>query len=809
MQVKAPHAKCDECSLKEQKFVPGEGPDKAEVVFVGEAPGAQEAFQGKPFAGQAGKLLNKCLEQLGIDRSKCYVTNTCLCRPEKNRTPKADEIEACRDRLIAEVKVREPKIVVVLGNTAIKAILGLRQGVTSVRGKSFWSDELNCWVMPTYHPAAILRQPGMFQDYAADLQKITEIAKKDPDEKDQDLETEYWVVNNLTTALKVIVFLKKQKLISCDIETSGFNPRKDRIIAVGFTWEKGKSIIFEEEVLQDELVKWNLKGLFESKSIKWLWQNGKFDCKFFQIQFGYDMQIHEDTMLKHYCLDERKGTHDLTRLSIEYLGAEDYEAEFKATLPHKGASYDQAPKEALYKYLSHDTDYPFRLNRIFDKLMEQEGNVRKAYEHLLIPASKMLMEVEIHGILVDLKYIEELEKRYTQELTQMRKDMIDIVKQMGWDSADYVEKTDAKTEPNEFNLNSPKQLAYAIFDLMKLPKYEGKRTTKEDAIKYWLEEVLKKPDDEEKLKEWLDKSPVNKFVHLLAEYRKKSKLYSTYVKGVAEAVEDDGRVHCTFLLHGTETGRLSSRGPNMQNIPRGPEIRNAFIAPPRHVLLQADYSQAELRVLATLSGDDFLRDVYLTGKDLHDEVAREIYGPNFTKEQRVRAKAVNFGIAYGRTEYSLAKEYNMSKAEAKQLINDWFARMPKAKRYIQESRQKPRKGQIPETPFGRRRRFGLITDDNAWAIENEAVNFPIQSTASDLTLRSAIILHEKLKGKAHILNLVHDSILFEVPEDNVKEVAQIVKEVMERVPQEELKTDIPFVVDLEVGQRWGSLKKYE
>jgi DNA polymerase-1 len=252
----------------------------------------------------------------------------------------------------------------------------------------------------------------------------------------------------------------------------------------------------------------------------------------------------------------------------------------------------------------------------------------------------------------------------------------------------------------------------------------------------------------------------------------------------------------------------------MQNVPRDPAVRNIFQAPPGHVLIEFDYSQVELRVLAVFADDTFLKKVYSDGRDLHDEVSAALF-PGWDKntllgkEQRIRAKFLNFGIAYGRGAKSIHEEFGMPMGEAQRMIRDWFRRAPEAAQYIEECRRAPTEGRQLKTPFGRRRRFNLVTRDNLVPIQNEAVNFAIQSTASDLTLLSAIRMHDQLvkRWNAHVTNLVHDSILVEVPEDaDIEGLVDYVKETMSSLPRNILHTDVPFVVDASIGTRWGDFK---
>jgi len=305
----------------------------------------------------------------------------------------------------------------------------------------------------------------------------------------------------------------------------------------------------------------------------------------------------------------------------------------------------------------------------------------------------------------------------------------------------------------------------------------------------------------------------------MLEYRSAAKLLNTYIIPLEKWYDDNGRVHSSFQLHRTVTGRLSTRDPSLQNIPeegfeKKPEldIRALYIAPPGKVLLYADYSQAELRVAAVLSQAPFLMEAYKRGDDLHTQAAIDRYGPDFTPRQRFFIKTVNFGILYGRSAASLARDTRlpgMTQAVAAQYVRDYFARMPAVRQWIRVVQQRTRQHGYAETSFGRRRRFGLITGETVGRIQRQAVNFMCQSTASDITLTALIRLTKRLHGLAEVLLTVHDSILFECLPQHLAEVARIVKETMVEVPLEFLGDTVPFTVALEVGQRWGELTPYE
>jgi DNA polymerase-1 len=302
--------------------------------------------------------------------------------------------------------------------------------------------------------------------------------------------------------------------------------------------------------------------------------------------------------------------------------------------------------------------------------------------------------------------------------------------------------------------------------------------------------------------------PRPKSIEFLLEYGKLYKLYSTYIIGIEKKVNDDNRLRSSFNLQTTVTGRLSSSEPNLQNISRDPKIKNIFKAPKNRLLIEADYSQLELRLLAHFSDDDFLLDVFSRGGDLHSEMAREIYGLNFTDNDRTKVKSLNFGIIYGITAYSIAQQLKIPMYEAQRMIDKWFERAPKAKQYLEDCEKQLMEGKIFVTPMGRERRYGIITDDQG--LKNESRNFKIQSTGSDLNLLSAIKLEDPLlKLNAFSVNLIHDAILVECNNlaNEVPKVVNLMRKIMESVPIEWLHPKIPFIVGIKYGFKWGEMVK--
>ena len=286
-------------------------------------------------------------------------------------------------------------------------------------------------------------------------------------------------------------------------------------------------------------------------------------------------------------------------------------------------------------------------------------------------------------------------------------------------------------------------------------------------------------------------------------HRTEAKLYGTYIKGVRKRIWN-GRIYPTFLLHGTTTGRLSCRNPNLQNVPRGSLIRNMYVPSPGNVYVQADYATVELRVLATLARDEYLRDLFVNGRDLHNEISTQLYGSGFTKEQRVRTKAVVYGLSYGREAFSIAQEYSMKVSDAQAMMDEFFRVIPDTVAWKEGIKHKVlRESEDLETPFGRRRRFWLITNENRIDVEKEAYAFYPQSIASDICLSAFIKLRRDHNLRVRLP--VHDSILVECDLADSNDVGKLMEEVMSQTATEVFSDYVPFPVDVKIGNTWGEV----
>jgi DNA polymerase-1 len=304
------------------------------------------------------------------------------------------------------------------------------------------------------------------------------------------------------------------------------------------------------------------------------------------------------------------------------------------------------------------------------------------------------------------------------------------------------------------------------------------------------------------------RSAARTFVTALLRYRRQHKLYSTYIAGIRKRLYR-GRIYTTYLLHGTTSGRLASRNPNLQNIVRDKEIRRQFsVTSPDNVLIQCDYKQAEARVMATLAQDEYLREILSRneeGYDFFNELSDQLYGAGkWAKEERIRTKAFFYGIGYGREHYSIAQEYNLSPSEGAKLYNDFTDLIPNVMEWQASIKRLVASGKPLVSPFGRRRRFWLITDQNRKEVENEALSYLPQSTASDICLSALIRVRPMLRGLGFIRLTIHDALVVECAEVRREEVGNMLREVM--VEEGRKFTDyVPFPVDLSYGRSWGDL----
>lgn len=807
------------------------GNPEAPLVILGESPGVEELKFGAPFVGPSGELLMKNLpDTFNIDEM-AFVLNAMQCRPPKTSSQLRDKdyktraCAACRSRVLEQVFRAPRKCVLALGAWANSALLGdYAYKITQRRGEPYeatWLDPQGTLhstvVVPAVHPAFLLRGSGNPKTFLEDVKLALKFAYPKLLEQVEVRGEKGWIDPEfvvLDTTESVRRFKEQLSAlgpinVAADIETSGFNFLTDDILCIGFytpmdstayiiPGPKLRSMSVGLYVSSPEEIDPNfapaVKQLLELPNIRYIWQFGKFDEKFL-LSYGLiseDWGIKEDTGLLSYAISEATRDHDLDEQAKNILGAPNHKDALKKWAPKKTDSYSKVPPEALHDYLAKDVKKTYLLWEHNRPVVRSDAHLDKLYTRTLVPASHLLARVERRGIQVDWDYVRI--NREGASVDDVHRGLAQSLEAERGLEHELVEMQDKLTEMIGYrvNPNSPGEVAELLYDRIGLT-IKGKR-----------------PNDTRK--ETLDRLPPHPVVNLLKKYRSMTKMLSTYVAAIEDLAVND-RVHTTFKLHASTTGRLSSSEPNIQNIPRDPRWRRMYRSKPGYVLIESDYNSAELRMLAALSGDEFLTGVFLDGeRNLHDEVSVAMYGENFTRDQRIRAKAINFGIPYGRKAGSVAEEFDMPGIEAQRLINAWFARAPGAAKFLKFCSSAPLRGQTLITVFGRKRRPGIVSQERVEGLQNEFANFNMQSPISDFTLHSAIELDPQLESyDAGIVNLVHDSLVIECPEDPqvVYQVATLVRSVMQEVPTYWIDTPIQFITDLKVGTNWGMGEEYK
>jgi uracil-DNA glycosylase family 4 len=780
MGKRHPLADCENCPLNQpgNAFVPTEFPadGKAEVAFIGEAPGFQEGAVGRPFVGPSGQLLMKVMSVYDIDRKTSVLTNTTLCRPPDNATPPAAAVAACRPRLVEELAASGATHAVALGNTAAQVLLGSGLGITQLRiGPPKPSPLLSgVDVVATWHPAYCLRNADAFPALVRDIGKLKEVprdwnppawrAYEDPDEAIAVLDAIRERSNRFVVDIEVGI----------EKDTAFDHPNEYDLLSVGICYERGKVVVLGESALRDGRVLDRLRKLLTDSEVHVTGHNGKFDAAGLYPHIG-DVTIYFDTMLASYCLDETAGGHGLKELAVEILGAPKYDDEIKRFIP-KGGSYANIPRPILYKYNAYDCACTWELEDYFTPLLERM-DLRRTHD-FMVAAANQLKFLELNGIAIDRQYSDALTESYLDRLDEVEGRLNAIVAESD------------KFDSDMLNPRSPQQLKRFF-----ISHGYNLESTNKDTLELLQKRV--EPD-----------GVVGRFLAVLLEHRRKQKLYSTYVKGIRKRMYR-GRVYTTYLLHGTTSGRLASRNPNLQNIVRDKEIRGQFaVSKSEHVFMQFDYKQAEGRIIAWLAQDEYLRGILSDPeRDLFDELGLDLYRDKFNakdKDQRVRTKAYFYGLGYGREAYSIAMEYGMPVREAEIGLAAFKELIPATVKWQEGVRNQVLSGKDLISPFGRRRRYHLITEQNRKDVLNEALSFLPQSTASDVCLSALVRLRPMLKGLGWIRLTIHDALVVECPEENEDEVTELVRSVMIEEAAK-LQTYVPFDVDKSIGKHWGEL----
>ena len=630
---------------------------------------------------------------------------------------------------------------------------------------------------------------GLFEDIPSDNREIenTNSLKKDDISKQK-----FSLIFDLKNLEKILNKADEKGVFAIDTETNSLDPMVADLVGISLCVTPGEAfyIPIGHKKNDDALIKKQLKlenvlkiikPYLEDSSIKKVGQNIKYDYRIF-LQHGIQMNSIEDTMLMSYALDAGKNRHGMDLLSEIHLDHKPITFKDVAGTGKSQVTFDQVDIEQAKEYACEDADITLRLYEAFEKRLFSE-NVLNVYEQLEKPLVKILSTIENNGVKIDQKILHKLSEKFSIEINNLEKKIFKIAKE-------------------EFNIGSTKQLGDIIYEKLKIA---GSKKTKKGnfATNVSVLEDLAEQGHE--------------FPKLVLSWRQKSKLKNTYTDTLPTFInKKTKRIHTSFLLAATTTGRLASANPNLQNIPikniEGKEIRSAFVSEKNAKLISADYSQIEMRVLAHMADVKELKKAFLNQEDIHSLTASQIFNVSINKideDMRRKAKAINFGIIYGISSYGLAKQISVSNTEAESFLRSYFSKFPEIKIFMNETISFCRKNGFVKTLFGRKCHFPNINDKNHSIKsfqERACINAPIQGTAADILRLAMIKIDKKISEKeidANLLIQVHDELLVECADKLVSNTKKQISHEMENATDPLVKFSIPLTVDVKSGNNWN------
>ena len=784
---------CNLCAFSSPTCIWGAGPSKAKVMVVNSYATEQDEQEG---AAVMPSSLVERLRAIGLDPEKVYYTNAIKCACPKGTKYKVGDIKKCKQHLDKEIAAVQPTYVLVLGAQALKATVD--GSITELNGVMVKKDGIK--YMPSYSPGIVYRDPGK----APFVEKAMNNFKAMMEGSLEGLpELDIRLITNMRELKRAFHHLRDNNYLhlSYDIETTGLVRFEDEVNLFGFGNDQVQYIIPLEARYSP------LKGarLAQRKLIRtcvnWLNRNakalvagnGKFDDLFLKYRFGVKPNITFDVVLASHILNENTPNGVKENAVLECNAPEwDVDKDLKT------GKYKTREKYQEYlTYLGYDIYYEYKLYRVFHKKLKQDRALMKLFYHLYMPGIISYETVEEHGVFI-----------YPQQFKKVRKHLES--------EREAIEKQLLKLAKHEVNWNSPAQIQKLLYEELKLPVIE---TTESGSPS----------TSEATLMQLRDKHPI---VELILKYRGVNIQISHFIDGWINRMWGR-RLFPNFKLHGTVTGRTSCTDPNLQQVPRDPIIRNLVGAPEGWSVVEIDYSQAELRIAAIMSGDETMKRIYQTGGDIHTHTYEMITGEKVSddkyikKEQRKKAKAVNFGFVYGMgwRKFKIYARDNYGVDLTDKEAEQWRERFFQAYHFLPKWHSKQRRivqsmGQV-RSPIGRLRRLPDIysTDKSKKAeAERQSINSPVQGFGSDLTIlgMSEIMGNAQYydpdyvldKDKFFVIGTVHDATLFEVRNDYLMEFCPRAKHILEHPKALEdvfhFDTDVPIVADVAVGKSWGA-----
>jgi DNA polymerase-1 len=669
----------------------------------------------------------------------------------------------------------------------------------------------------------VLRDPDGFSDLADDIELAYLLAQGDSPPVVQPPYESFVMVNSKRRFIDLLLRLDEEKrynrIVSIDLETEGLDPRRGEILSASFTFENFDTMVIDWYNTTLEQRKEMAEALRGGRAV---FHNGQFDLQWLW-ENGIPVDIAFDTMLASYCLDERKGSHGLKRLATKYFRAPDYAAAVRSTeedgrkssMALSAEDWVSDFRTRVMRYNGADSYYTMRLYQVLGPEM-REDDVSWVHDNILVPAVRHFVRLEMNGMLVDTKYLEKLGQEWLDEIMTI--------------------ETELRKFPGagELNLRSSRQINEFLFDTLGLQTMpcdasgivanetilaETSLVEDDEAQEFWRTQNVKSGTKARStgtyMLYWLAQQ--HEFPRLMVKHRLLSKQYGVYHDGYLAIMDDQNRIRPRYRLHGTRTGRLSSTDPNIHGMPRRKAIKKIFRADPGFTIIAADYSQAEIRMVAHLAEDDSLIQA-LGETDIHRAISKKLFSLTdkqldaMSEEERSikrrAAKTIAFGMIYGRSPQSIAPQLGVSVREAEGYVREFYKMMPRVKEWIGRQHALVMKQKEVSTIFGRKRRFPLVIDKrHASEIMRQAVNFPVQSAVSDMTLMAYMRIIDRLDEMGIPVKLwphVHDGFYFQVRSADKSRAIEVTKEEMHRVPFD---TRVPFSAEIMAGPNWGDLEK--
>lgn len=797
---------CDRCPLHETcqtVGMPPSLPSAGTPLFAvfGEAPGAEEDAQGKPFVGPSGRLLWEMLEVHGVYRSQAFVSNVVKCRPPQNRTPKVSELKRCAIWLGAELDwLRDEgcRYILALGAKAYNQLGGTGR-ITEQNGIAYeWQGFV---VLPCVHPSAALRSPQAREQFKEGVAAFARLVKGGGPPKPPGTRTV--AVRTAAEAQAMLEDLETRQSVAFDLETVGLDEQHERgkILCVSLSGETGKAYV----AFPTPPVREALNYLF-SLPKDWIAHNGRFDMRWLAEQGYVVPRLSHDTIIMAHLIDEN-APKNVEHVATRYLGVASWkhlmEPYFRVITKslEKGTDLPKVPAKDLVTYAGIDADIERRLAGVlWDKLDAKQ----RALHDLLVSVSHTLLGIERRGVYVDLA---ELERQLDHCQMEQQRAAARAGQVLGMDV-------------HEVRLGSPKWLVDQLFGRLELPLVDlttnGSPSTAEHSLKRLRAHMASEGD-----------AAAVAVLDAILDYRKYQKFEGSYLRPWRALLNRDGRLRSSYNITGTVTGRLSCsnivrQGMSLHQVPRDADIRSVIAAPPGRCLIVADYSQIELRVAAAFSGDSRMIEAYRKRQDLHTLTASVITGKplkDVTKEDRTKAKSVNFGFLYGMgaknfvtyafDEYGLT--FSLSEAER---IRDAFFETYRGLRdwHLAVEREVRRQGCV-RSPLGRIRHLpDIYSTDKGLQYEavRQAINSPVQATASDFTLLAMVMINDLLcNDSTYLVGQVHDSLLLECEAEQADILLPQILDIMSTAVPAEIERrfsyrfPVPLAAEAEVYQRWG------